>query len=70
MGSEKGKRQRRCDIDDETAETDTSSRRPRINPGDRDEYDEWRRERGSRGRKPKTRGWHRYREEDDYLPGS
>jgi hypothetical protein len=69
-GSGSEMRSRHRDFDDDAEEDNNASYRPRMNPDERDEFDEWRRERGSRGRKPKARGWHRYREEDEYWPGS
>lgn len=56
--------------DDLTHEYDTSPRRPRIDPDDRDEYEEWRREQGSRGRKRKDKAGGRhwiFRDDDVYL---
>jgi hypothetical protein len=61
---------RHRDFDHVPEEDKNASYRPRIDPDERDEFDEWRRERGSRGRKPKAGGWHRYREQDEYWPGS
>jgi hypothetical protein len=59
-----GQQPRKFDDDDQD---DKTSRRPRVDPGERDEYDEWRRERGSRGRKRKDKagGRHRLRRDDD-----
>jgi len=43
-------------------------RRVRIEPDERDDYEDWRRERGSRGRKPRGKAGgrhHRRRSQDD-----
>ncbi len=60
-----GKRPR--EFDESTDREDRASHRPKIDPDERDEYDEWRRERSGRGRKRKDKagGRHRMRRDDD-----
>ena len=67
MGSESRTHDRRRSDLDESEDLEQSSRHPRIDPGERDEYEEWRRERGDRGRKrrDKAGGRHRHRAEED-----
>jgi hypothetical protein len=61
---------RHRDFDDDRDEDDNASYRPKIDPEERDDFDEWRRERGSRGRKPKTGKRYRHRGEDEHWPES
>lgn len=67
MTGEKKRRQRDRLLDEELEHNETGQSRPRVDPDERDEYDEWRRERGSRGRKRKNKagGRHRRRGSDD-----
>ena len=67
MGSENRTHDRRRKDLDETDDVEQSSRHPKIDPGERDEYAEWRRDRGGRGRKrrDKAGGRHRRRTEDN-----
>lgn len=68
MSSEKDKRRRRHDFNDETGEVEESSRRPKVDPDERDEYLEWRQEHGGRGRKRKDKAGGRHlrkRDEDE-----
>ena len=68
MGSDHEGRSRRRDVDEEMEEEGTSPRHPKIDPDERDEYDEWRRERGGRRRKrrDKAGGRHRHHEIDEF----
>jgi len=66
MGSDKGERRRRRDLNQEIEEAGGTSRRQKIDPDERDEYDEWRRERGSRGRKRRDKARRRRHEEDEF----
>ncbi|MCW8984630.1 MAG: hypothetical protein OQK55_04760 [Thermoanaerobaculales bacterium] len=54
-------------VDDEIDVDDEYLRRQRVDPDERDEYLEWRRERGRRGRKRKDKagGRHVRRRDDD-----
>lgn len=45
------------DADDEFAD----DRRVRLEPDERDDYEDWRREQGSRGRKPRGKAGDRHR---------
>ena len=67
MASDKGERRQRPVTDEDAKENEKSSRRHKIDPDERDEFDEWRRERGSRGRKRKDKagGRHRRNRSDD-----
>jgi len=71
MGNVHGSGQRPREIDDSDDQEEKTSQRPRVDPGERDEYYEWRRERGRRGRKRKGKagGRHRLRRDDDLTPG-
>ena len=63
--SGKEARPRRDRIIDDTADTGSEfSKRKKIDPDERDEYEEWRRERGGRGRKRKDKagGRHQFRD--------
>jgi hypothetical protein len=55
-------------FDDDRDEDNNAAHRPRIDPEERDNYDEWRRERGSRGRKRKDKagGCHQFRDKEDF----
>jgi hypothetical protein len=68
MVSEMGTRMRRRDSGDETEEVGGTLRRPKVSLDERHEYEEWRRERGSRGRKrrDKAGGRHVSRERDEF----
>jgi hypothetical protein len=61
MGSEMGTRLRRRDFPKETEEVGGSLRRPKVSLDERHEYEEWRRERGSRGRKRRDKAGGRHR---------
>jgi hypothetical protein len=67
MIKKKGPLRRRRDIEDEANPIEDISRHPSVDPDERDEYDEWRRERGSRGRKRKDKagGRHQHRRDED-----
>lgn len=67
MNDKKGKPRRQRIIDDEGDTDDRSRRRHKVDPDERDEYDEWRRERGGRGRKRKDKagGRHQNRRRGD-----
>jgi len=60
MGDKKAKPRRDLIIDDEIDADDESFRRQRVDPDERDEYEEWRQERGSRGRKRKDKAGGRH----------
>jgi hypothetical protein len=62
MVSDAGRRVRRRDPRKATEEVCGTLRRPKVSLDERHEYEEWRRERGSRGRKrrDKAGGRHRY----------
>jgi hypothetical protein len=70
MSDQKGKPRRERFSDDEVGTGDESKKRPKVDPDERDEYEEWRRERGGRGRKRKDKagGRHhlRHRGDDEY----
>jgi hypothetical protein len=67
MSDKKVKPRRQRIIDDEGDADDGSRKRQKIDPGERDEYEEWRRERGGRGRKRKDKagGRHQIRRRGD-----
>ena len=67
MVSEMGTQVRRRDSGNETEEVSGTLRRPRVSLDERHEYEEWRRERGSRGRKrrDKAGGRHENRGKDE-----
>jgi hypothetical protein len=57
------------ELEEEVNGADDLLRHPSVDPEERDEYDEWRRERAGRGRKKKDKagGRHRrHRDEDEY----
>ncbi len=66
MASDK-EAQKRRELEEETNEADDSVRRPKVDRDELDEYQEWRKERGSRGRKRKDKagGRHQRRRDDD-----
>ena len=68
MGRDREQGRRRRDFEERSEEFDESSSRPRVDPDEQDEYEEWRRERAKRGRKRKDKagGRHRRRDEDDF----
>ena len=49
--NEKPREQSSVDEAEDLIELETPIRRRRVDPDERDEYEEWRRERGGRGRK-------------------
>ena len=67
MSAEDRDRRSRRDFEDEDEVPDGRRKRPRIDSGERDEYDEWKLERGKRGRKRKDKagGRHRQRDRED-----
>jgi hypothetical protein len=69
MSNKKDTTWRRRESDDDISETDQLSHRPMVDREERDEYAEWRQERGKRGRKLKDKagGRHRRRRDRDDL---
>ena len=67
MSDKEAKPRRERIIDDEVNASDESLKRQKVDPDERDEYEEWRRERGDRGRKRKDKagGRHRRRHHGD-----
>ena len=67
MSDQKTKPRRERILDDEPETSGEFSKRQKIDPDERDEYEEWRRERGGRGRKRKDKagGRHHIRDRGD-----
>ncbi len=72
MGSDNWDRRQHSNLNEKMEDGGKSSRRPKVDPDERDEFEEWRQERGSRGRKRKDKagGRHRHRDDDEYWSGS
>jgi hypothetical protein len=68
MGSELETRVRQRYHLKDTEEFGDTQRRPKVNLDERHEYEEWRRERGSRGRKrrDKAGGRHKNRRKEEF----
>ena len=60
MSDKKAKPRRERIIDDEVDASDELLKRQKVDPDERDEYEEWRRERGDRGRKRKDKAGGRH----------
>ena len=70
MSDKKSKPRRERFFDDEGDAEDNSRKGQKVDPDERDEYEEWRRERGGRGRKRKDKAGGRHhirRAGDDEL---
>jgi hypothetical protein len=66
--NEKPRHQRSEDETEDLIELENPVRRRRVDPDERDEYEEWRRERGGRGRKRRrSRGEEHPRWNDEDL---
>ena len=67
MAKKKETLRRRHEFEDEANGAEDSSWLPKIDPDEQEEYDEWRKERGSRGRKrrDKAGGRHQHRRKED-----
>ena len=67
MKDKKAKPRRERIIDNDGDANDTSRKRQKVDPDEQGEYEEWRRERGGRGRKRKDKagGRHQIRRRGD-----